>query len=124
MDMIKILIAEDSSDVRLSLITVLKKDPDITVVGETENGFGAIDLAKNLQPHLVLMDIRLTGLNGLEAAKRIKAYCSITGVDIKVMILTTICDDEYVSKAYIYGVDGYLLDNFLNEFVLRFQLTQ
>lgn len=107
--MIRILIVEDDHDVRLSLKNMLKIDPDIHIVGETDNGLEAVQLAKNLQPHITLMDIRLPGLDGLEAAKRIKAYCSIIGEDIKILILSTFYDDDFVSKAQIYGVDGYLL---------------
>ena len=107
--MISILIVEDSPDIRLSLINILKVDPDIYVAGETDNGFGAVEMAKNLQPNLVLMDIRLPGLDGLEATKQIKTYCDFTGKDIKVLILSTFYDDDYVSRAQIYGIDGFLL---------------
>jgi len=108
---VNILIAEDDNDVRLSLIDVFKMDPDIHVVGEATNGLDAIKLAKSLLPDLVLMDIRLPKLDGLEAAKLIKAFSHTNEIDIKILILSTFYDDDYVLKAQEYGVDGYLLKN-------------
>ena len=107
--MIRLLIVEDDYDVRLSLTNILKMDPDIQIVGETDNGFKAVDLAKSLLPQIVLMDIKLQGMNGLEAAKRIKLNCSTSGGDIKILMLSTFYDDDFVAKAQKYGVDGYLL---------------
>ena len=107
--MINVLIAEDSHDVRQSLINILKMDPEIRVVGEAENGAEAVAMAMSILPDLILMDIKLPGLNGLEAAKRIKVFCSAAKRDIKILILSTFYDDDFVSKAQKYGVDGYLL---------------
>ena len=107
--MITILIAEDNHDVRLSLVNILKIDPEIRIIGEAENGTKAVDLAKSLQPDLVLMDIKLPKLDGLEAARRIKKFYNTTEKDIKILILSTFYDDEFVLKAQEYGVDGYLL---------------
>lgn len=107
--MINILIAEDSNDVRQSLISILKTDPEICVVGEVDNGPDAVSLAISILPDLILMDIKLPGLNGLEAAKRIKVFCGAARRDIKILILSTFYDDDFVAKAQKYGVDGYLL---------------
>ena len=107
--MINILIVEDSHDVRQSLISILKTDPEIRIVGETDNGSDAVTLAISTLPDLILMDIKLPGLNGLEAAKRIKVFSAAARRDIKILILSTFYDDDFVSKAQKYGVDGYLL---------------
>ena len=107
--MIRIIIAEDNHDVRLSLVNMLKTDPEIRVIGEAENGIDAVNLAKTLLPDLILMDIKLPGLNGLEAAKRIKTFGATNMQDMKILILSTFYDDDYVIKAQEYGVDGYLL---------------
>ena len=107
--MINILIVEDSSDVRISLVNVLDADPEIYVAGEADNGVDAIKLAKILMPDLILMDIKLPKLDGLEAAKRIKAFNFAGDRDIKILILSTFYDDDFVIKSQEYGVDGYLL---------------
>jgi len=107
--MIKILIAEDNRDVRLSLVNMLKIDPEIHVIGEAATGFEAIQMAKTLLPNIVLMDIKMPGMDGLEAAKRIKVFCSVREKDIKILMLSTFYDDEFVLKSQKYGVDGYLL---------------
>jgi len=107
--MIDVLIAEDNRDVRLSLVNILKLDTEIRIAGEAGNGFEAVGMAKTLLPDLILMDIKLPGLDGLEAAKRIKAFCPALGRDIKILILSTFYDDDLVSRSQEYGVDGYLL---------------
>jgi len=107
--MIDVLIAEDDREVRLSLLSILKTDPEIRVIGEADNGVKAVDLAKMLQPELILMDIRLPVQDGLEAARQIKEFYSAREKVIKILILSTYYDDEFVLKAQEYGVDGYLL---------------
>jgi len=106
---INILIVEDDRDVRLSLKNILTIDPEFCVIGEAENGLEAVGLARNLLPDLILMDIRLPELDGLEATKRIKAFCEAENKDIKILVLSTFFDDDLVLKAQEYGVDGYLL---------------
>jgi DNA-binding NarL/FixJ family response regulator len=107
--MINILIAEDSHEVRLSLVNILKTDPEIRIIGEANNGLQAVHMAKTLLSDLVLMDIQLPKLDGLEAAKQIKQFCAANDIDMKILILSTFYDDDYVLKSREYGVDGYLL---------------
>ncbi len=107
--MINILIVEDNREVRLSLVNILKIDPGIRIIGEAGDGLEAVESAKKFLPDLILMDIKLPGLDGLEAAKQIKAFCASSGRDMKVLILSTFYDDDYVLKSHEYGVDGYLL---------------
>ncbi|MCL1810156.1 MAG: response regulator transcription factor [Clostridiales bacterium] len=107
--MINVVIAEDDRDVRLSLTNILKTDPEIRIVGEAGDGFEAVELAMSSLPDLVLMDIKMPGIDGLEAARRIRDFCAKNGKEIKILILTTFYDDDYVMKSQEYGVDGYLL---------------
>jgi len=107
--MIDILIAEDNYEVRLSLANMLKNDSEFRVIGEADDGIKAVDMAKFLLPDLVLMDIKMPGLDGLRAAKRIKEFCSINGKNMKILILSTFYDDVYVLKSQACEVDGYLL---------------
>ena len=107
--MIDILIAEDNYEVRLSLINMLKNDSEFHVIGKADNGFKAVDMAKNLLPDLILMDIKMPGLDGLRASKQIKEFCAAIRKDIKILILSTFYDDAYVLKSQACEVDGYLL---------------
>ena len=111
--MIKIIIADDDSDVRLSLVNILQADQEIQVIGEASNGLDAVKLAKALLPDLVLMDIVMPIIDGLESAKRIKESCRINNENIKVLLLSTFYDDDLVIKARENGVDGYLLKGFI-----------
>jgi DNA-binding NarL/FixJ family response regulator len=107
--MINILIAEDDCDVQLSLINMLKTDPEICIIGAVDNGLDVVKLAKDHLPDLILMDIRLPGQDGLEATRQIKEFCAAKGLEIKILILSTFYNNEYVLKSQEYGVNGYLL---------------
>jgi len=107
--MIDVLIVEDNHEVRLSLVNILKTDPDIRVIGEADNGYDAVELSKIMQADLILMDIKLPRLDGLESAKLIKEFCAASGREVKILILSTFYDDEFVLRSQQYGVDGYLL---------------
>jgi DNA-binding NarL/FixJ family response regulator len=113
--MINIIIAEDDSDVRLSLVNILKTDSEICVIGEANNGLEAIALARKLLPNLILMDIKMPGIDGLEAAKLIKASDGVMEKGIKILMLSTFYDDDLIQKSQEYGVDGYLLKGFIHD---------
>ena len=103
--MIKILIADDQELIRDSLKIVLDMNEDMSVVGVAENGHKVLDqLAKTL-PDIVLMDIRMPELDGVQCTKAVKEKFP----DVKIIILTTFDDDEYVFYALKYGASGYLL---------------
>ena len=85
---------------------ILEAQPDIEVVGEAADGYQAVDQARRLQPDVVLMDIRMPGLDGIEATRRLLADASTS---LRVLMLTTFDLDEYVYKAMRAGASGFLL---------------
>jgi len=101
---LRIVVADDQELVRAGLSGILRSAPDLCVVGEAANGREAVTLARTERPHLVLMDIRMPELDGIEATRRITA-----DQDIKVLILTTFDHDEYVYSALRGGASGFLL---------------
>jgi DNA-binding NarL/FixJ family response regulator len=102
---IKILIADDHPVVREGLITMIKREPDFQVVGEATNGVEAVNRARELKPDVVLMDLRMPELDGVEAIRQI----SSTEPNIKYIILTTYSDDEYIFRGIEVGARAYLL---------------
>jgi DNA-binding NarL/FixJ family response regulator len=103
---IRVLIADDQRLVRGGLDMILSAQPDIAVVGTAENGAQAVALAAELAPDVVLMDVRMPELDGLEAARQILARA---GARPKVVMLTTFDLDEHVYDALIAGASGFLL---------------
>ena len=105
MKAITVLLAEDHTLVREGLRMMLRLQPDFEVVGEAQDGRIAVSLAIELRPDVVLMDIAMPGMNGLEATRQvIKAL-----PETKVIILTAHCDDAYVQSAADSGAVGFLL---------------
>jgi DNA-binding NarL/FixJ family response regulator len=105
--MIRVLIAEDQAIVRAGFRALLTAEPDLEVAGEASDGHEAVQLARELQPDLVLMDIRMPGLDGLEATRQITADRTLN--DTRVLVLTTFELDEYVFGALRAGASGFLL---------------
>lgn len=103
--MIKVLIADDQELIRQSLSFVLDAQSDITMVGAATNGREAIELVRKNRPDVVLMDIRMPEVDGVECTRLIKSAYP----EIKVIVLTTFDDDEYIFGALQYGASGYLL---------------
>jgi DNA-binding NarL/FixJ family response regulator len=104
---IKVLLVDDQALVRAGFRMILDAEEDIQVVGEATDGYGAIDSAKRLGPDVVLMDIRMPGLDGIEATRRIS---EATADDpVRVLMLTTFDLDEYVYEALRAGASGFLL---------------
>jgi DNA-binding NarL/FixJ family response regulator len=102
---IRVLIADDHTLVRAGIRGLLQRLPDVEVVGEAGEGQEALRLAEVLQPDVVLMDIGMPGLNGLEAAARLATL----GTTIRVIILSMHTAEEYVLRALRAGCAGYLL---------------
>jgi DNA-binding NarL/FixJ family response regulator len=104
--MIRVLIADDQALVRGGLQMILSVQPDIEVVGVADDGAQAVTLARELAPDVVLMDVRMPVMDGLEAARRI---LSAAADQTKVVMLTTFDLDEYVYDALVAGASGFLL---------------
>lgn len=104
-DKVRVLIADDHTIVRTGVRLLLQAEPDIEVVGEALNGDEALALAESLQPDLVLMDIAMPGMDGLEATRQIKACFP----DMHVLVLTMHRSDEYFFEVLKAGASGYVL---------------
>jgi DNA-binding NarL/FixJ family response regulator len=104
---IRVVVADDQALVRAGFVALLSAQDGIDVVGEAENGQEAVDLAEKLRPDVVLMDIRMPVLDGLEATRRIAARPQLAGV--RVVVLTTFELDEYVFEALRAGATGFLV---------------
>ena len=104
---IRVLVADDQALVRGSFRILVSTAPDLTPVGEASTGIEAIELARREKPDVVLMDIRMPGLDGIEATRQITTRPETSGV--RVLILTTFDLDEYVFAALRAGASGYLL---------------
>jgi DNA-binding NarL/FixJ family response regulator len=102
----RVLIADDQALVRAGFRKLLEASPDIEVVGEAADGREAVDRAQRLRPSLVLMDIRMPRLDGIEATRRLVAA---HGDAVRVLILTTFGLDEYVYDALRAGASGFML---------------
>jgi len=102
---IRVLLADDEVLVRDGFRLILETQTDIEVVGEAADGEQALRLVRELEPDIVLMDIRMPNLDGLEAIRRLLA----TGRKSKVLVLTTFDADEYVYEALRAGASGFLL---------------
>jgi DNA-binding NarL/FixJ family response regulator len=104
---IRVLLADDQSLVRAGFKALLQARGDIEVAGEAADGARAVDLARELRPDVILMDIRMPGLDGLEATRQITADPGLAGV--RIVILTTFGLDEYLFDALRFGASGFLL---------------
>ena len=105
--MIRVLLADDQALIRAGFHVLIDAADDLQVVGEAADGGQAVDLARRERADVVLMDIRMPGVDGLEATRRISADEDLAGV--KVIILTTFESDEYVYQAIRAGASGFLV---------------
>lgn len=103
---IRVLLADDQALVRSGFRIILESEPDIEVVGEAEHGAQAVDLAKELSPDVICMDVEMPHMNGIEASRRILSAPSNSSA---VLVLTTFGHDEYLFDALAAGVSGFLL---------------
>ncbi len=104
---VRVLIADDQQLIRAGFRMILAAEPDIEVVGEASTGAEAVALTRELQPGVVLMDIRMPELDGIEATRRILTHTP--AANTRVLILTTFDLDEYVYDALRAGASGFLL---------------
>ena len=111
----RILLVDDHDIVRLGLMTLLNDQPDMQVIGEASTADEAVRAAERLLPDVILMDIRLPGEGGIEAARQITKHVASS----KVVMLTSFADDELVVRAIRAGAVGYVLKQVGNEELLR-----
>lgn len=104
---VKVLIAEDHTIVREGLKALLGSDPDLEICGEADNGKDAIKLVQGLNPDIVLMDLSMPRIHGLEAIREIRK----TNPATKILVLTVHDDEEYISATLRSGASGYVLKN-------------
>ena len=105
--MIRALLADDQDLVRLGLRVLLDNEDDMAVVGDAADGLHTVELARRLRPDVVLMDVRMPGIDGIEATRRIAASPELTAT--RIIVLTTFEIDEYVFEALRAGASGFLI---------------
>lgn len=105
MEDIRIIIADDHQIVRQGLKVLIEKEPDMQVVGEAEDGQSTVDLAKKLVPNVVLMDVKMPDLSGIEATRQILSELP----DVKIIALSMYPDQRFVMNMLKSGARGYLL---------------
>jgi DNA-binding NarL/FixJ family response regulator len=111
----KVIICDDQAIIRDGLAMLLNLEKDIEVVGQAQDGAEAVEQVAQHQPDLVLMDLKMPGMNGIEATRQIRASYP----DVKVLVLTTYDDDEWVFDAIRAGAAGYLLKDTPREAVIQ-----
>ena len=112
---IRILIVDDHEMVRNGLSVMMEREEDFTVVGEAQNGKEAVEMVSELRPDVVLMDLRMPEMDGVEAMRQIRAKQD----DVKFLVLTTYDTDEYIFDAIQAGAKGYLLKDASREELFR-----
>jgi DNA-binding NarL/FixJ family response regulator len=114
---IRVLLADDQALIRAGFRVLLEAAGDVEVIGEAVNGEQAVDLARAESPDVILMDIRMPEVDGLEATRRIAADGALT--EVKVVILTTFETDDYVYQALRAGASGFLVKDAEPEDLIR-----
>jgi len=105
MEKIRVLLADDHPSFREGLERLLREEADVEVVGQASDGQEAVAMARDLHPDVVILDVSMPKLNGVEATKQIKEACP----DTSILILSAYDNNPYVLSAIEYGADGYLL---------------
>jgi DNA-binding NarL/FixJ family response regulator len=113
---IRVAIADDQPLVRAGFATMVSYADDLDLVGEADNGTDAVEVAKRVRPDVFLMDIRMPGLDGLEATRRITSDPALAGT--RIIMLTTFDLDDYVYEALRGGASGFLLKDARPEDIL------
>ncbi len=115
MSKLRILLAEDHETIRDGLKLLVNSQPDMETVGEANNGRVAVHLAQQLLPDVIVMDVSMPELNGLQATKQLKQKCP----QVKVLTLTRHTDDGYLQQLLQAGASGYVLKQSKSEELLR-----
>ena len=114
MDNINVLLADDHTVLRKGLRVLLEREEDITVVGEAGDGLEACKLAHSLQPDILVLDLSMPGLSGLECAARLKAELPT----MRILVLTMYDDADYLRRILALGAEGYILKKALDSELL------
>ena len=104
-DIIRVMVVDDHTVVRDGVTSMLNRQEDFTVVGEATGGKEAVETARTLRPDVILMDLRMPGMDGVEAMRRIRAE----DPRVRFLVLTTFDSDDYIFDAIEAGAKGYLL---------------
>jgi DNA-binding NarL/FixJ family response regulator len=112
---IRVLLADDQPLIRAGLRMLIEQTPDIDIAGEAGTGAQAVELARKTSPDVVVMDIRMPGMDGIEATQMITA----SGMRARVLVLTTFDDDDYVYGALRAGASGFLVKDMVLEDILN-----
>ncbi|OOM75596.1 transcriptional regulatory protein DegU [Clostridium puniceum] len=114
--MINVILVDDQEIVREGIKMILSLDDDITIIKEAQNGKQLLEILSEGQfPDVILMDVRMPIMDGVEAAKIVKEKYK----DIKVIILTTFNEDEYIFEGIKHGVDGYILKDAGSDYIIK-----
>ncbi len=108
-NLIRIMLVDDHAIVREGLRTLLAEDAEFLIVGEAQNGVEAIALATIVRPHIILMDLVMPNIDGIQATHALQSMLPTS----RIIVLTSFSDDQWVSKAIQAGASGYLLKNVL-----------
>ncbi|ABX07117.1 response regulator transcription factor [Herpetosiphon sp.] len=108
-NIIRIMLVDDHAIVREGLRTLLAEDTEFLIVGEAQNGADAIELAAVVRPHVILMDLVMPNVDGIQATQALQSLMPSS----RIIVLTSFSDDQWVSKAIQAGASGYLLKNVL-----------
>jgi DNA-binding NarL/FixJ family response regulator len=115
--MITVVLVDDQALVREGLRVLLERDPEIKVAGEAADGRNGVHLVQRTRPDVVLMDIRMPGMDGVQATRQIVGDAGLSGT--KVVVLTTFDEDEHIQEAMRAGAAGYLLKDLSPEELRR-----
>lgn len=111
----RIMIVDDHEVVRLGMRAAFEAEPDLSVVGEASNGAEALAKMPVLDPQLILMDVRMEKMNGIEACREIKSHYP----DVRILMITSYTDDDAVISSILAGASGYLLKHVSRADLLR-----
>src|SRR5689334_21796920 len=115
MGKIRVMIVDDHEVVRLGMRAAFEVEPDLSVVGEASNGAEALAKMSVLDPQLILMDVRMEKMNGIEACREIKSHYP----DVRILMITSYTDDDAVISSILAGASGYLLKHVSRADLLR-----
>lgn len=102
---IKLVVAEDNATIRRGIRSLLNKSQEIEVVGEATNGVEALQLVGEIEPDILLLDVEMPGLNGIQVARMLKE----SGHTTRILVLSAYDDQEYIRGMFLNGASGYLL---------------